>query len=171
MLLVLVHGNTIFGPLGRAACAPWVEACRRPFSRGHRRVAILRKNPPGTRRWTAARIKWNERSNRPANMFPLIVYAFMAHDPRRVLQCPTTTAAARRACLDDDGVLLRLSTVARPALIRRVGLPYRARRARCNHPVSPVRQRGPNSTRMPRASHPASTRPRSCCRSTAAAIA
>ena len=112
-----------------------------------------------------------ERSNRSANMFPIIVYAFMAHDHRRVCNARPRPPPARRACLDDDGVLLRRSTVARPAPIRRVGLPYRARRARCNHPVSPVRQRGPNSTRMPRASHPASTRPRSCCRSTAAAIA
>ena len=102
-----------------------------------------------------------ERSHCKRNMFPIIVYAFTA-PVCAMLDLGSNGSRPRWPCLPRqrwrrppaspyDVELLRSTLVARPAVHR-------------NHLVPPARHCGPNSAQTPPASHPASARPRSCCR-------
>ena len=110
-----------------------------------------------------------ERSHCKRNMFPIIVYAFTAHNHRvthrrvrngrprqaaRSVAVPSPAAASTGLSVPEspyDVELPRSTLVARPAVHR-------------NHLAPPSRHRGPNSAQTPPASHPGSARPRSCCR-------
>ena len=107
------------------------------------------------------------RSHCKRNMFPIIVYAFTA-PVCAMLDLGSNGSRPRWPCLPRqrwrrppaspyDVELLRSTLVARPAVHR-------------NHLAPPSRHRGPNSAQTPPASHPASARPRSCCRYAVAAI-
>ena len=100
------------------------------------------------------------RSKCSRNMFPIIVYAFTA--PVCAMLDLGSNGSPRVPCLPRqrwrrppaspyDVELLRSTLVARPTVHR-------------NHLVPPARHCGPNSAQTPPASHPASARPRSCCR-------